>query len=313
MEHNTCRENLSAYLDNELPAGEKAALESHLASCAACARELAELRKVSAVFKKHVLQPVPTALKEGVFAEKPASPVFSGWLKPVLVLSAAAAGLLIIFGLPQFRDRDSSYSPSFMSSSSAPQSAFGARDAGLSGVVEAPAAEQAPAMAESSLRSPRASGGGAYGQAKFAGRGNAAGGKLALKSEVGVAASSVSLEGNPAYVAFFAEGNNMASAAAPANTGEVSAWPAWLDERIRRLKAGEKGNPPFTVWWYSYKGKGAFYFPPQCCDQYGQLYDKEGKLLCAPDGGITGQGDGRCADFFKLRTGGVLLWQDPRK
>lgn len=34
MEHKICRKNLSAYLDNELPAGEKLAVEGHLASCA---------------------------------------------------------------------------------------------------------------------------------------------------------------------------------------------------------------------------------------------------------------------------------------
>ena len=36
MEHNTCRENLSAYLDGELPQREKALLEAHLADCPEC-------------------------------------------------------------------------------------------------------------------------------------------------------------------------------------------------------------------------------------------------------------------------------------
>lgn len=310
MEHNLCRENLSAYLDNELPAGEKLALESHLASCADCARELAELKRVSAVFKKHVMQPVPSALKEEVLSEKPAAPFFSGWLKPALVLSVTAAGLLIVFGLPKFRSSGSTYSPELFSSP-APrdEGAFEARSAGpASNFAGEMSGGTGAAMSASSQRSPAVALNkrGAYGQAKFAGRGS-------LKAQVMTSASSVSLTGDPALVAFFSEGQDKAGSAAPVNVGEVSAWPAWLEEMIRRLKAGEKGNPPFTIWWYSYRGKTAYYFPPQCCEQYGQLYDGAGKLLCAPDGGKTGLGDGRCADFLKLRTGGELIWQDPRK
>jgi hypothetical protein len=311
MEHNFCRENLSAYLDNELSAGEKLALESHLASCADCARELAELKRVSAVFKKHVMQPVPPALKEEVFAEKPAAPVFSGWLKPALVLSATAAGLLIIFGLPKFRQQDQLYSPALFSNAYEEKGAIQAATADksegpVSGFSGEMSGGKVSAMSASGLSSPRSLGKGAYGQAKFAGRGS-------LKAQVTASASSVPLTGEPALVAFFAKGQDKVEAAAPANAGEVSAWPAWLDETIRGLKAGEKGNPPFTIWWYSYKGKTAYYFPPQCCDQYSRLYDKAGKLLCAPDGGLTGLGDGRCADFFKLRKDGVLIWQDQRK
>lgn len=308
MEHNTCRENLSAYLDNELSAGEKLALEGHLASCAGCARELAELRKVSAVFKKHVMQPVPPALKEEVFAQKPAAPIFSGWLKPALALSATAAGLLLVFGLPKFRSSDSVYSPSFLSNSaSQDQSAFGARSAApassFSGKMSGGIVS---AMSASSLSSPAPALNkrGAYGQAKFAGRGS-------LKAQVTTSASSVPLTGDPALVSFFAEGQD--KAAAPAGAGPIAARPAWLDETILRFQAGEKGYPPFAVWRYSYKGKTVYYLPPQCCDQYSRLYDEAGKPLCAPDGGKTGLGDGKCADFFKLRTAGELIWQDPRK
>jgi hypothetical protein len=40
------RERLSAYLDRQLPAAEHAALERHVAGCARCTAELAELRQV---------------------------------------------------------------------------------------------------------------------------------------------------------------------------------------------------------------------------------------------------------------------------
>jgi hypothetical protein len=45
------REQLSALLDNELPAAERARLEAHLQSCAACRAELESLRRASALLR----------------------------------------------------------------------------------------------------------------------------------------------------------------------------------------------------------------------------------------------------------------------
>jgi hypothetical protein len=42
------------------------------------------------------------------------------------------------------------------------------------------------------------------------------------------------------------------------------------------------------------------------------LYDAKGKILCHPEGGITGKGDGKCANFDKRKTNEQLVWQDPR-
>ena len=63
---------------------------------------------------------------------------------------------------------------------------------------------------------------------------------------------------------------------------------------------------------YSYQGRTVYYIPPVCCDQLGQLYDQNCNLICNPDGGITGAGDGKCQDFFSSRTNGILLWEDKR-
>ncbi|CAN5423385.1 hypothetical protein BH10PLA1_BH10PLA1_14070 [soil metagenome] len=41
---------LQAYHDGELPAGERAAIEQHLPTCAACTAEFAQLRAISAAF-----------------------------------------------------------------------------------------------------------------------------------------------------------------------------------------------------------------------------------------------------------------------
>jgi hypothetical protein len=39
------------------------------------------------------------------------------------------------------------------------------------------------------------------------------------------------------------------------------------------------------VYYYALSG---------CCDQLNPVFDAEGKYVCAPDGGFTGRGDGRC-------------------
>jgi hypothetical protein len=35
--------------------------------------------------------------------------------------------------------------------------------------------------------------------------------------------------------------------------------------------------------------------------------------MCAPDGGFTGKGDGKCTYFFDARTNEKLIWEDERK
>ena len=58
--------------------------------------------------------------------------------------------------------------------------------------------------------------------------------------------------------------------------------------------------------------ENGYYVPPQCCDQFSTLYDADGAVICAPDGGITGRGDGKCPDFFQSRTNEKLFWEDSR-
>ena len=88
--------------------------------------------------------------------------------------------------------------------------------------------------------------------------------------------------------------------------------PAWLAQRIRQLERDPVANPPAAVYRYRYKGQTVYYLPPRCCDVPGDLYDADGRLLCHPEGGITGRGDGRCPDFLAERTDEHLVWRDPR-
>lgn len=61
-------DRLSQYLDGELPAAERAALDTHLATCAACRATLAELRAVVARAQTLEDQPPATDLWPGIRA-----------------------------------------------------------------------------------------------------------------------------------------------------------------------------------------------------------------------------------------------------
>jgi hypothetical protein len=86
----------------------------------------------------------------------------------------------------------------------------------------------------------------------------------------------------------------------------------WINKLIATFTSEPVGNPPQSIWQYEYKGQTVYYVPPQCCDQFSTLYDAAGNVICAPDGGYTGHGDGQCTDFFTERKNEKLIWQDSR-
>jgi hypothetical protein len=88
--------------------------------------------------------------------------------------------------------------------------------------------------------------------------------------------------------------------------------PNCIKEKIKQIEKESVRNPPAKVWQYEYQGQTVYYIPPYCCDMYGELYDEQCGLICHPDGGFTGNGDGGCSDFFTARTNEKLIWQDPR-
>jgi len=115
-----------------------------------------------------------------------------------------------------------------------------------------------------------------------------------------------------------------ASTPAPTSTNTVDAVPArdmrldstarpqWLQSRIQNILATRKRNPIIRISRYQYEGETVYYETAPCCDQQSTLYTVEGKILCHPEGGITGKGDGKCANFDKRKTNEQLVWQDPR-
>jgi hypothetical protein len=88
--------------------------------------------------------------------------------------------------------------------------------------------------------------------------------------------------------------------------------PACVLQKIEEIKAQPKWNPPAEINEYVYKKQRVFLVSSNCCDQYIMLYDGSCSPICAPSGGITGKGDGRCADFYEQATHVRLLWKDDR-
>ena len=99
------RERLSAYLDSEVSADERASLEAHLPVCETCQRELAALRQMRTLL---AALPTPSLPRSFALPAQPAgvegwrrAPV---WSRPAQVIGSIAAmvglGLLVSASLP---------------------------------------------------------------------------------------------------------------------------------------------------------------------------------------------------------------------
>ncbi|MPR34268.1 hypothetical protein GBK04_13105 [Cytophagaceae bacterium SJW1-29] len=85
-----------------------------------------------------------------------------------------------------------------------------------------------------------------------------------------------------------------------------------MERTIEGIKDDPIWNPPAKVFSYLYKGKVVYYIPQRCCDIPSILMDGECNIICSPDGGISGTGDGKCPDFFTSRSNEKLIWEDLR-
>lgn len=88
--------------------------------------------------------------------------------------------------------------------------------------------------------------------------------------------------------------------------------PQWLTTLINELSTAPVANPPAQIIQYQYNDATGYYLPPRCCDIMGILYSMDGHVLCHPDGGIVGRGDGKCSDFHQTKTQELVIWRDER-
>lgn len=96
---------------------------------------------------------------------------------------------------------------------------------------------------------------------------------------------------------------------APKNQGMAN-MPVCLATKIDSIKRDGKVNPPTSVIQYSYKGSPVYYVTAGCCDQFNEVYDANCKQMGAPDGGVTGKGDGKLTDFYANATNKRVVWEN---
>ncbi|MEO6168009.1 MAG: hypothetical protein ABIO46_02935 [Chitinophagales bacterium] len=88
--------------------------------------------------------------------------------------------------------------------------------------------------------------------------------------------------------------------------------PDCIQQMVKDLQGKPRQNPPASIYQYDYQGKKVYYVTAPCCDQMNMLYDDKCAVICHPDGGFTGKGDGKCPDFHESKTNEVLIWKDDR-
>jgi hypothetical protein len=83
--------------------------------------------------------------------------------------------------------------------------------------------------------------------------------------------------------------------------------PKCLGEEIKGI---ENSRMDAKIYRYKYNGRIVYYVQNYIGpDGFSALYDDDCKLICHPDGGITGRGDGKCPDFHQSKTDEFLIYQ----
>lgn len=93
----------------------------------------------------------------------------------------------------------------------------------------------------------------------------------------------------------------------------IAGIPACIQQRIDSIKNEPRWNPPAEVNEYTYNGKTVYLFSSPCCDFFNPVYGSDCNYICAPNGGFTGKGDGKCEDFNSTAKHVKLVWKDDRK
>ncbi len=88
--------------------------------------------------------------------------------------------------------------------------------------------------------------------------------------------------------------------------------PEFVIDLIADSENGRMVGRVTQIWRVRFKGKSFYYVVPECCDQVTTLYDQHGTFLCAPSGGLSGMGDGKCSGMSPIPGKPVLVWDDKR-
>lgn len=90
--------------------------------------------------------------------------------------------------------------------------------------------------------------------------------------------------------------------------------PACIQLLIGQGQDGQRNSSEsyVAIYRYKYQKRYVYFGEADCCDQYNLLVDTHCQVLCAPNGGFTGGGDGKCPDFFKEASEETELWRKPQ-
>jgi uncharacterized protein DUF6970 len=71
----------------------------------------------------------------------------------------------------------------------------------------------------------------------------------------------------------------------------------------------EKNNCLDKVYEYEFNGETVYLFVPAGCpDAMYILYNENCDFVCSPSGGLSGNGDGRCLEFYNKAVNEKLIW-----
>ena len=78
---------------------------------------------------------------------------------------------------------------------------------------------------------------------------------------------------------------------------------------IKKLIKEREDHCLKEVYKYRYEGSDVYLFVPDGCpDLPSVVYSDKCGHVCNPDGGLSGNGDGRCPDFFSQITNEEFIW-----
>jgi hypothetical protein len=86
--------------------------------------------------------------------------------------------------------------------------------------------------------------------------------------------------------------------------------PACIRKKIRAYETLEHIDKPLSISRWEVDGKTYYTIRPDCCDAFNEVWDEHCNYVCAPSGGISGQGDGNCPTWTEEGTTTVIWERD---
>jgi hypothetical protein len=86
-------------------------------------------------------------------------------------------------------------------------------------------------------------------------------------------------------------------------------YPNCVEKMIEDIEDRNDNPPQARISRWEVDGLTYYALDPGCCDQFIELYDEDCNYVCAPSGGIGGQGDGLCPSWTEQPTI-TLVWED---